>query len=241
MVAIEKYHQEVFHTPWGNLFYQLLWQQLTAVVPAGSRILDFGSGFGKTAAHFSTTCLVTAYEPNPLMVEKALAPTTFRQLQGDFTELKKQIAGEKFDFIFLHNVLEYVAKPAELLAELTRHLSPTGRFSIVKHNLLGRVYAAAILEDDPQKALAAYEGQTQESVTFGHLQTYSRKQLANWLAPTSHFSEVYGLRTVFGLSSNGAIKETPTWQAGMLALETQLSQDPVAKETAFFQHIITTR
>lgn len=234
--TIDQYHNYVFHTPWGELFYQLLWQQLKQTMPEQQRVLDFGSGFGRTAAHLGAMQQVVAYEPSADMLAQSVSPTNFTQLTDDWAT---QLAGRQFDWILLHNVLEYVADPARLMTKLTALLAPNGHFSIVKHNRLGHVYASAVFFDDPQRALSEYRGDKMSSQSFGSMHVYETKELSQWLMLQQVISNIWGLRTVLGLSTSQTIKETQSWQQGMLALEQALSQDTAAKQTAFFQHIIT--
>lgn len=234
MIAIDQYHDYVYQTPWGQLFYDLLWDQLNQIITPGMRILDFGSGFGKTAHHYAKTCQVTAYEPSAAML--ARAETGFTQLTGDYVA---QLADQQYDLILLHNVLEYVPEPAAILQDLAGHLTASGRFSIVKHNQLGHVFASAVLTDDPAKALSEYSGSTIASQSFGTMGLYPQAQLDEWLQPVQHIDRVFGLRTVFGLSANNEIKYSAAWHDNMFALEQRLSSDPQAKAVAFFQHVLT--
>ncbi|WP_461225238.1 class I SAM-dependent methyltransferase [Lacticaseibacillus suihuaensis] len=234
MSTIEQYHQYVYETPWGAMFYRLLWDQLDPLIEPGVRVLDFGSGFGHTAKHLAGKAQVTAYEPDARLL--ALAETGFTQTTGDW---QTALGTQRFDWIVLHNVLEYVADPAALLHQLAAHLTAGGRFSIVRHNRLGHVFAAAVLQDDPAQALAAYAQAPLASQSFGAMNLYDNAQLAAWLAPTQRIATTWGLRTVFGLSANSAIKATAAWQTQMFALEQRLAVDPVARETAFFQHVVT--
>ncbi|MCI1893311.1 MAG: class I SAM-dependent methyltransferase [Lactobacillus sp.] len=234
MSAISQYHDYVYTTPWGELFYELLWDQLEPALPKNVRILDYGSGFGKTAHHLSKNNEVVAYEPDQEMLQHA---------ERGFTQLgrneRSQLATQRFDVILVHNVLEYVPNPAALIADLQQHLTAGGCFSIVKHNALGHVFASAVLNDDPVKALAEYEGATMRSQSFGAMSLYSLNKLTSWLAPQQHISQTYGLRTVFGLSANNDIKGTAAWHDAMFALEQKLASDPQAQAVAFFQHVIT--
>lgn len=161
----------------------------------------------------------------------------YTQLTGSFTDLTKQLGARRFDLICLHNVLEYVPNPKRLLHQLTPYLAPGGRFSIVKHNRLGHVYATAIFADDPANALATYQGGPLTTQSFGALNLYTLTDLHNWLG--GELATVWGVRTVYGLSQNNTVKFTADWFAHMRTLEMALATDPVAQQTAFFQHIVT--
>ncbi|WP_338215977.1 class I SAM-dependent methyltransferase [Lacticaseibacillus salsurivasis] len=234
MTAINQYHDYVYTTPWGALFYELLWAQLEPALPENARILDYGSGFGKTAYHLAQNYEVVAYEPDQEMLQQA--ETGFTQLGRNE---RSQLETQQFDVILLHNVLEYAPNPAALIADLQEHLTAGGCFSIVKHNAMGHVFASAVLNDDPAKALAEYDGAAMRSQSFGAMNLYSLSELTTWLAPQQHISQTYGLRTVFGLSANNDIKGTAAWHDAMFALEQKLASDPEAQAVAFFQHVIT--
>jgi len=49
-------------TPWGMLFYKMVWKQLGNI--SGLKVLDFGSGFGISANHYAKDNIVIAVEPN---------------------------------------------------------------------------------------------------------------------------------------------------------------------------------
>lgn len=48
MTKQENYYAEVFEKPWGRMFYDLLFPQLLPNLTKDSKILSFGSGFGRT-------------------------------------------------------------------------------------------------------------------------------------------------------------------------------------------------
>ena len=62
--------------PWGKLFYQGVWEQLPPW--QGKRLLDFGSGFGITAAHLGEHNQVTAVEPNRELLALRVGEGTYR-------------------------------------------------------------------------------------------------------------------------------------------------------------------
>ena len=71
--------------PWGKLFYQGVWGQLPPW--QGKRLLDFGSGFGITAAHLGKHNQVTAVEPNRELLALRVGEGTYRQLVGGVEQL----------------------------------------------------------------------------------------------------------------------------------------------------------
>lgn len=232
------YFNEVDKTPWGGLFYKLLWHQLDPYITSNMNILDYGSGFGKTANHFALIANVTAYEPNQEMLSRRYNSNNYQQFSGSFSTLKKS-TGRKFDLIIVHNVLEYVPDIEKTLSELISLLNDDGILSIVKHNRLGHVFSRAVLNDDPKNALLEYKGRVSQSKNFGNINIYSNEKLEDILRKNNMtFKKVKGIRTVFGLSANSQVKEKKEWQETMYNLECVLEENPIAKQTAFFNHII---
>ncbi|WEV57386.1 class I SAM-dependent methyltransferase [Ligilactobacillus acidipiscis] len=236
MSQISDYHQYVYETPWGKLFYRLLWSQLDHLSLTNKDILDFGSGFGKTAEHFARKNKITAYEPNKEMLHYQDSNLPYLQITGSLENFFNRVGNQKFDYIFIHNVLEYVSDPQDLLTKLKTLLKPDGHFSIVKHNKLGHVFASAVFADKPGKGIEILDQKQMISQSFGPMYIYSLNELKAWLSLP--LINVLGIRAVYGLSTNNQVKYTQKWQNTMFQLEDRLSTDPYAKNVAFFQHVI---
>ncbi|MDN6967223.1 class I SAM-dependent methyltransferase [Oenococcus sp. UCMA 17063] len=236
------YFKEVDRTPWGALFYKLLWHQLNPYVHKGNKILDFGSGFGKTADHLAQISKVTAYEPNQEMLKIRYHSANYQQVTGNFTTFINQVKNKKFSLILIHNVLEYVPDIEKTISSLVPLLETNGKLSIVKHNRLGHVFARAVLNDDPKNALLEYEGAVAKSKNFGSINVYPNQQLIDILKKNElSIESIQGIRTTFGLSDNNQIKEETSWQEDMFKLELKLADDPIAKQVAFFNHVIANK
>jgi hypothetical protein len=52
--GIEEYYK-LTKQPWGKMFYVTIWEQICIANDHTCNILDFGSGFGITAKHYSET------------------------------------------------------------------------------------------------------------------------------------------------------------------------------------------
>ncbi|MEJ7220976.1 hypothetical protein, partial [Staphylococcus gallinarum] len=82
MTKQENYYAEVFEKPWGRMFYDLLFPQLLPNLTKDSKILSFGSGFGRTETFLEEKGFeVTGYEPDVEKLEM-MSDQTFRQLTG---------------------------------------------------------------------------------------------------------------------------------------------------------------
>ncbi|WP_270790368.1 class I SAM-dependent methyltransferase [Enterococcus diestrammenae] len=240
-INVAAYFQEVDQMPWGKLFYQLLWDQLEELTEKQStnlRILDFGAGFCKTADHLAQAGhIVTAYEPNSKLASRRYQNAEYRFIGGDLPAFLEAVAGKQFDFILLHNVLEYITDRDEILLKLWDHLAPGGCISLVKHNPRGRIMLNAVLRDDPQRALAELHGVVGQSVNFGQILVYPNEWLWEWIR--HHQGALvadYGIRMFYGLSQNSEVKFTDQWQKEMYQLENECGTDPGFREIAMFRH-----
>lgn len=220
---------ETIRAPWGQLFYDLVWDQLPY---AGQTILDFGSGFGLTAAHLAEHNQVTAIEPNADMLAHR-APGGYCQQQGG-VELLEAFPDASFDVILCHNVLEYVDDRAALLAAFARLLKPEGILSVVKHNPMGKIMSKAVFECDPEAALSLLQGDEAHSANFGVIREYDTAELAQ--GPFS-IEKVQGIRTFFALQRN-EVKTAPDWRQRMFRLERAVAEVSPFREAAFFHHVL---
>lgn len=231
--AIRQYRENC-EAPWGRLFYQIVWTQTGPV--RNCSILDYGSGFGITADHFAAENTVTAIEPNAEMRAMRCCEHNYTQLAGGLECLKCE-PDEKYDYIFCHNVLEYVADKGALLQELCRVLKAGGMLSVVKHNHLGKVMQKVVFEGKAEEALSLLESRAAQSVYFGKIDEYGDDALETLAQGQLRIAEVFGVRTFFALQDN-ALKTKPGWAEEMLKLERAAEQIPEFRSIAFFHHVL---
>ncbi len=112
------------------------------------------------------------------------------------------------------------------------------QIQVVKHNELGKVFAYAVLNDNPQAALDILDDQNAEDTAFGNRNLYNNEYLENSLRDTMVLKDVYGIRSLFGLSSNNEIKFSDEWYQPMLELETKADAMDEFKKIAFYNHLI---
>ena len=67
MAANIQAYLENLQQPWGQIYYDILFDQLKDI--KDKRVLDFGSGFGLVANHLAQDNQVLAVEPNQEMVD----------------------------------------------------------------------------------------------------------------------------------------------------------------------------
>ena len=159
MAANIQAYLENLRQPWGQIYYDILFEQLKDI--KGKRVLDFGSGFGLVANHLAQDNEVLAVEPNEEMVALRAQDHPYQQLVGSLDQIES-FEDASFDVILYHNVLEYVEDRKVILKAFTRLLKPGGLLSIVKHNEVGRVLQTVVFENDTQKALDLLAGQDLE-------------------------------------------------------------------------------
>jgi SAM-dependent methyltransferase len=223
---------EYIKTPWGRLFYRLIWHNLNF---KGKKILDFGSGFGVTANHLAKCNDVTAVEPNSELLEHRIRDNHYEQIMGNIDNLKGLDDGS-FDVILCHNVLEYIENRAELIAEFHRLLKKDGILSIVKHNKNGKIMHKAVFENNIDEAMALLNGENAISQNFGTINEYEIEDLKDCLAERFVLEKVYGIRTFFGIQPN-SFKCEPDWEEKMFMLECAVESDTAYSNVAFFQHL----
>jgi hypothetical protein len=80
----------------------LLWSQLDHLSLTNKDILDFGSGFGKTAEHFARKNKITAYEPNKEMLHYQDSSLPYLQITGSLENFFNRVGTKSlttFSFI----------------------------------------------------------------------------------------------------------------------------------------------
>ena len=230
MVANIQAYLENLQQPWGQLYYDILFEQLQDI--KGKRVLDFGSGFGLVANHLAKENQVLAVEPNEEMVALRTQDYSYQQLVGSLDQIAS-LEDASFDVILCHNVLEYVEDRKLVLEEFTRLLKPDGLLSIVKHNEVGRVLQTVVFENDTRKALNLLAGQDLETHSMGLAQAYDLDAVVEDLAfEVQHYQ---GIRVFYGLQDN-LFKGQDGWRESMLQMELAVCQDSPYRDMAFFQH-----
>ena len=235
MVANIQAYLENLQQPWGQLYYDILFEQLQDI--KGKRVLDFGSGFGLVANHLAKENQVLAVEPNQEMVALRVQDHPYQQLVGSLDQLAS-LEDASFEVILCHNVLEYVEDRKAILKEFTRLLKPGGLLSIVKHNEVGRVLQTVVFENETRKALALLAGQDLETHSMGLAQAYDLDVAVEDLA--LEVKDYQGIRVFYGLQDN-RFKGQEGWRESMLQMELAVCQEPPYRDMAFFQHYWLTR
>ncbi len=237
MAGSIKDYRKMVEEPWGRMFYDQIYRQLNISDKEGLKILDFGAGFCITATHYAKDHHVTAIEPNEEMTDLRIKSDEYVLVNAG-VEYLRGLEDKSFDVVICHNVLEYADNKDEILNELVRVLRPQGLLSIVKHNLYGRVFGFAVLNDNPKGALDILSDDNTEDSMFGNRKVYTNESLISYLSESTELKDIFGIRAFFGLSSNNEIKYTDEWYDNMLELENKASSLDEFKKVSFFNHLI---
>lgn len=219
---------------WEQMLKRIVWQQLGEI--NGKRILDFGSGEGITAAHYSENNSVIAIEPSEEMLSKAWRNDKYVQIAGDVSALA-EFESDSFDLIICHNVLEYIDDKKTAITEMSRLLKTGGTLSIVKHNRFGRVMQMAVLLNDINRANDLLDGKNSTASKFGCIRYYEDDDILKWCNQLK-LKEVYGIRTFWGLQQNQTQRAFEEWQHRMEELELRVAKIDEFRKIAFFHHLI---
>ncbi len=219
---------------WEKLAKVIIWKQIGEL--KGKTILDFGSGTGITADHFAADNQVTAIEPSEDMLAQQVNINSYQQIVDGTKELKK-LPSESFDYIFCHNVLEYVEDREIIVREFYRLLKPSGELSIVKHNRNGRVMQMVVLLNNFDEANNLLDGHNSNAQQFGTIKYYDDSDITDWCTGFV-LQESFGLRTFWDLQQNQEIQKDEEWQKKMIDIEMKVSQNPDFQKIAFFHHLI---
>ena len=219
---------------WEKLAKVIIWKQIGEL--KRKMILDFGSGIGITADHFASDNKVIAVEPSEEMTAKQVNTNGYQQIIGSTEELKK-LPSESFDYIFCHNVLEYVDDREIIVGEFYRMLKKNGKLSIFKHNRNGRVMQMVVLLNNFDEANNLLDGHNSNAQQFGTINYYDNCDIAKW-CDGFVLRETYGLRTFWDLQQNQEIQKDEEWQKKMIDIEMKVSLNPDYQKISFFHHLI---
>lgn len=237
-----KEYRKLVEQPWGRMFYEMIYKQLQLPNHPKLNILDYGAGFCVTANHYAKHHNVTSIEPSKEMSDLRVIDNEYTFSLGGI-ELLKTIQSDSYDIVICHNVLEYADDKSEILRELSRILKSSGKISIVKHNLNGRIISNAVLKDNPKSAIELLNNKIDNAQNmFGNRDTYDKEfllELANDF--NLKCDNIFGIRTFFALSSTDKIKYTDEWYENMLELEMKVCDIDEFKNIAFFNHLIFTK
>lgn len=234
-----KDYVQLVKEPWGRMFYDLLFIQLDIPQTPGLKILDFGSGLGLTSNYYAEWHDVTAVEPNEEMIANSRRGNFYTQILGGIEKITA-MSNDSFDYIFCHNVLEYIENKEPIIAELIRVLKKSGTLSIVKHNRVGRVFAAAVFKNDPKKALELVDKNANDKSNYlGTQYIYSNDDVKEWAKKYGvQIKKTLGMRAFWALGQDNSVKYSDDWYSDILTLENKVSNIDEYKNASFLNHLL---
>jgi S-adenosylmethionine-dependent methyltransferase len=211
-------------------------------------VLDAGGGNGLDSlplAAVGHSVLIVDYSQAMLADAQARADAGGLQgriqlQQADLADVGDRLAGETFDMVLCHNVIQYLEEPADLLRQLAGLLRPGGLLSLISMNRYSAVYAAAFLRDDLAAALGEIDTRTVRGTMFEALLTIYSAQEAGALLEDAGFAIVadYGLLCITPYWGDTARKHDPVVYAQLVALESALTDKEPYKRLARHYHVI---
>ena len=151
--------------PWNRLKYELALENLLEQPPASPgeplRVLDAGGGTGELGLRLAErghalTLLDSSAAMLAIARDKAVRAGVAgrcRVLQATVEALPGALAGERFDVVLCHNVLEYVDDPAAVVRGLGATLRPGGLLSLVAMNSYALPLRSPLQRGEPEEAL----------------------------------------------------------------------------------------
>lgn len=156
-----KFEEEIYGSSKGYIRERVLWEDLSSGIPrirhGALSILDAGGGSGRMALRMGRLGnRVVLCDPSREMLDLAEASIREADLSDLVTMVHSSVqtlaesAGERFDVITCHAVLEWLADPRATLGSLVRLLKNDGGLSLMFYNrnaaLLKSIFRGAFAE-----------------------------------------------------------------------------------------------
>ncbi len=155
-----RFQRQIYDDPRGMIRLAILQDDLSQIVtqhPAHCpplRVLDAGGGLGQMSIWLAQYGhQVVLAEPSAEMLQRARATIVEEQLQDSIELVQASVQDlvasgcEPFDFITFHAVMEWLAEPREVLAQLLTCLKPGGYISLMFFNYHSTVMRRLIAGD----------------------------------------------------------------------------------------------
>lgn len=165
------------------------------------RILDIGAGLAQLSLEFARLGHeVTINDISATMLDKAqqnwkqlnkdshsresskavecLATTDIQWLVGPYQQLDHQLSG-KYDIILCHALLEWLAKPQEIMDFFDRWIAPQGVLSLCFYNPVSFDYRNLIMGNFNLLNNPSFQSDNKKSLTPNH--PVSKEEVSEWL------------------------------------------------------------
>ncbi len=148
----EKFARKVYGGLKGDIRLAVIWRDLLAALPdleiqAPLRILDIGGGLGQLTVALAKLGHQVVYNDLSQQMLEAAQKLALEEgvmdkiiwCQQPYQTLKNQ-GLERFDLVMSHALMEWLAEPELLIADLQQYLSPQGLLSLTFYNQNALVY-----------------------------------------------------------------------------------------------------
>jgi len=227
-----------------------LLRPLAAGLPAGARVLDAGCGLAQHGGLWlERGCTLTLCDFAPAMLRAAEADLRerfpgagdrLRPIEAPIAALPELLAGEAFDLVLAHTVLELVEDAEATLGALAALLSPRGALSCMVANRHSEVWRAALKESDPGRAARILDARCFSSELFGDAprRTFDEAEVGELFDRVGlAVGRARGLRIFADLLPPGALGDAATFNAA-LELERAAAEREPHRHLARYVHIV---
>lgn len=242
----------------GSVRTAVVWQTLRQVLTglerqagsSGLDILDAGGGTGGFAVPLAQLGhRVTVVDPSPdalAALERRAAETAVtelvRPILGDTAELLDLVGESAADLVLCHGVLEFVEEPAEALRAVHRALRAHGVASVLAANRTAAVLARALGGHfaDARQTLTDPAGRWGSADLMPR--RFSPDQLTELVESAGlRIRQVQGVRVFSDLVPGAVLDSEPGSADQLLALESQVADDPAFQAFATQLHLLAGR
>ncbi|MFD1152269.1 class I SAM-dependent methyltransferase [Saccharothrix hoggarensis] len=238
--------REYQRTPWGRLRYSQAEANLARhLPPAPAKVLDLAGGDGadalRPARRGHDVTVVDRSAEMPAEAERAFAAEDLpvRLVEADLTRLPALPGG--YDVVPAHNVVQYLADPADVLRTAVSLAVPGGVVSVIAINRSSEPLQQATLALDPAGAPAALDTDQARTRTFDTTLTlFTADQVVGWLDGCEVVGH-YGICAVTGYIADNSRKHDPEFFADLERLEPALADRMPYPLIARFFHLVGRR
>lgn len=184
---VSRFQKNIYQTAKGSIRQAVLQADLDGLInsPTPLKVLDIGGGIGQVnqlfanAGHRVVHTDIAAEMVAAAQFEHAQANLSaqYEYLTASLQQLPEQLAGQQFDVILCHAVLEWLAEPSRALAIMISLLAPNGWISLMFYNKHAKQMANLVYGNFDYVRAGM---QVKKKVRFSPQQPLTIEQVSNW-------------------------------------------------------------
>ena len=118
-------------------YYEPVRQDVVNEIPSSIRsILSLGCGSGETEKWLAARGLRVTAVPLDPVIGACIEGGGIELVYGDFSAVRDQLEGRKFDCLLISNILHLLPNPQEMLSQFSELIVPGGSILVVSPNLV---------------------------------------------------------------------------------------------------------